>query len=471
MTAGRREFLGLAIGVAVAGHVSWAAESEEVAHGDPRFAAVDKGLPGDALSAHPLSLRVTDHGAAGDGVAKDTAAIQSCIDRCGVFGGGEVVVPAGTFLTGGLELRSRVTLRFERGAVLKGSADFADYKVGQVRWEGKWIEGYLGLISARDCVDVGVVGPGSILMAHELGGRPTKDQPLRHPCVVEPIGCLRVRLEGFSTDYFRMWSCHPTNCDDVTITGLTIRSTGGNGDGIDVDSCRRVKIDRCDISTGDDCISLKSGRGAEGYTLLRTTEDVEITNCTFADSIFACIGIGSETSGGIRRVRVAHCKFTGAKTHAIYIKSRPGRGAFVEDIAVDDIDVSGTSLGFLRINMSGSGLQDEFPVGGLVGIPAVKNYSFRNVRVMEVPVLVQATELTPEKPLNGLVLENISGTCGKGIFLANALGVVVKNVTVTGFSGALLNVYEVKGKGLEGAVAMEAPKAIPPVTGVPYTLR
>ena len=101
----------------------------------------------------------------------------------------------------------------------------------------------------------------------------------------------------------------------------------------------------------------------EGYTLLRTSEDIEITNCTFADSIFACIGIGSETSGGIRNVRIAHCKFTAAKSHAIYIKSRPGRGAFIEDISVDDIDVAGCGQGFLRLNMAGSGIQDEFRWG------------------------------------------------------------------------------------------------------------
>ena len=300
----------------------------------------------DGTATGAAEFNVREMGAVGDGIAKDTVALQAAIDRCGVFGGGEVVFPAGTYLTGGLALRSKVTLRLEEGAVIKGTADFADYPVGQVRWEGKWIQGHLGLIHARDAEGIGIVGPGrggtaQILGAHELGGRPTKEMPLRHPCLVEPINCKGVRLEGFSTDYFRMWSLHPTNCEDVTIKGLTIRSTGGNGDGIDVDSCRGVRIDKCDIATGDDCISIKSGRGTEGYKLLRTSSDIEITNCTFADSIFACIGIGSETSGGIRGVKVAHCKFTGAKTHAIYIKSRPGRGAFIEDLTFDDLDVTG----------------------------------------------------------------------------------------------------------------------------------
>src|SRR6202167_5314740 len=126
-----------------------------------------------------------------------------------------------------------------------------------------------------------------------------------------------------------------------TTGNLTIRSTGGNGDGIDIDSCKHVRIDGCDISTGDDCTAIKSGRGAEAYALLQTTEDVSITNCTLADSIFACIGIRSEGSGGIRNVRIERCKFTHAQTFAIYIKTRAGRGAFIEDISASDLDVAG----------------------------------------------------------------------------------------------------------------------------------
>ncbi len=111
-------------------------------------------------------------------------------------------------------------------------------------------------------------------------------------------------------------------------------------DGIDVDSCRHVIIDGCEFETRDDCISLKSGRGEEGYTILRPTEDVRISNCTFTDAYWACIGIGSETSGGIRNVRVEHCKCLGARTYAIYIKSRPGRGAYIEDIYYEWISMS-----------------------------------------------------------------------------------------------------------------------------------
>ncbi|RZK37558.1 MAG: glycoside hydrolase family 28 protein, partial [Hymenobacter sp.] len=261
-----------------------------------------------------LTLNVRDFGAAGDGTTKDTTAIQQALDRCWVLGGGEVRVPAGNYLTGAIALKSNTILRFEKDAVLLGSPDFADYPVMQVRWEGKWIPGHVGLIYAVEANNIGVVGPGKIRGNHALGGRPTPESPLRHPALIEPIGCNGLRFEDFATDYFRMWSLHPTYCQNISIKNLTIRSTGGNGDGIDIDSCQHVRIEGCDINTGDDCISLKSGRGMEGYTLLHTTEDVHISNCTFADSIFACIGIGSETSGGIRNVRIEHCKFTFANT-------------------------------------------------------------------------------------------------------------------------------------------------------------
>jgi len=410
-----------------------------------------------------LTFNIHDFGAVGDGKTKDTAAIQQAIDRCWVLGGGEVIVPEGNYLTGAIALKSNTLLRLQKGATLLGTPDFADYPVMQVRWEGKWIQGHTGLIYAINADNTGIVGPGKIVGNHALGGRPTAQNPLRHPALIEPIGCNNIRFEDFATDYYLMWSLHPTYCEHIFIKNLTIRSTGGNGDGIDIDSCKHVRIDGCDIATGDDCISLKSGRGMEGYTLLKTTEDVHITNCTFADSIFACIGIGSETSGGIRNVRIEHCTFTKARTHAIYIKSRPGRGAFIEDIVCDDLDVSGTTGGFLRLNILNSGIQDSDPVPGKEGIPTIKNFSFSNVRVKDVPVLVDGTAIHPDKPLEGLSLINISGTCAKGIFLANIKKAVIRNINVTGYTGPLLNTNKVTGTGLGGAVTIEAPKLPEPV--------
>jgi polygalacturonase len=320
------------------------------------------------------------------------------------------------------------------------------------------MKGHVGLIYAFDADNIGIVGAGKIAGNQSLGGRPNAQYPLRHPALIEPIGCSNIRFEDFSTSYRLMWSIHPTYCDSIFIKNLTIRSTGGNGDGIDIDSCKHVRIDGCDIETGDDCIAIKSGRGMEGYTLMRTTEDVHITNCTFADTIFACVGIGSETSGGIRNVLIENCKFTKAKTFAVYIKSRPGRGAFIEDIVCRNLDVSGMEGGFLRFNILGSGLQDENPVPGDDGIPTIKNFSFSDVRVTDVPVLVDGASIHPAKPLQGFTLTNVTGTCKKAITLANINKARLDKINVKGYTGPLVSVYNVNGKGIEGAAAMDAPK-------------
>src|ERR1700742_4803859 len=364
----------------------------------PALAAVPRAILGQGashsktLAARPgpqVSLNVREFAAKGDGSTNDTAAFQTALDRCAALGGGEVLVSAGDYLIGSVQLRSNTTLRLDAATTLRGTPNFDDYAVTTVRWEGKWIPGHVALIYAIDAQNIAVVGAGKIIGNPALSGRPRPDAPLRHPALIEFIRCNGIHLEGFSTEYKSMWSVHPTSCENVTIKNLTIRSTGGNGDGIDIDSCKHVTIEGCDISTGDDCISLKSGRGSEANTMLQTTEDVHISNCTFADSIFACIGIGSETSGGIRDVWIKDCKFTGARTQAIYIKSRPGRGAFIENIFADGLEVSNCTGGFLRLNMANSGLQDQDPVPGIDGIPTARNWRFSNVTVRDVPKLVQ----------------------------------------------------------------------------------
>ena len=431
--------------------------------------------PSTPRESAKLTLNIRDFGATGDGTTKDTAAIQQAIDRVAVLGGGEVLIPAGNYLTGAIQLRAHTLLRLAQDATLTGTPDFDDYPVTQVRWEGKWIEGHAALIYANGVSDIGIVGPGRIIGNPALGGRPRPDSPLRHPALIEPINCTNIRLEDFSTSYHLMWSIHPTLCRNITIRNLTIRSTGGNGDGID--SSQHVVIDRCDISTGDDCISLKSGRGEEaasqiGVNPAITTEDVTITNCTFADSIFACIGIGSETSGGIRNVRIRDCKFTHARSYAFYIKSRTGRGAFIEDITATNLDISSEVAGFLHIEGLKSGIQDQNPVPGDAGIPTFRNFHFSNIHVDNVPVLVEATSIHPSKPLTGFSLTNVTGTCQKGIYLANVKNAIFRNIAVTGNTGALFNTYNTTGVGIKNPAPIEAPKlpdAIP-APAEPYKL-
>ena len=423
-----------------------------------------------AVPAKPaVILNVHDYGATGDGKTKDTLALQQTIERCSMFGGGEVVVPPGDYLTGALALRSNVLLRLEEGATLNGSPDMADYPLAQVRWEGRWIKGYIGFISATDAENIGIVGPGKIVGSPAIKGRVDRATKLRLPALLEFVNCKNVRIENCYTQQYGMWSIHPTYCENVSFKKVVVMS---GADGIDVDSCKHVTIEDCDFDTTDDCISLKSGRGAEGNTIGRPTEDVRISNCTFKDKTWACIGIGSETSGGIRNVHVEHCKCLGAGTFAIYIKSRPGRGGFIEDIYMNDLEVSGAKLGFLRFNILNSGIADEYLVPGDEGIPTIKNFHFSNIKVTDEPVLVDGVGIHPHKPLEGFSLTNVTGTCGKGISLANIKNADIRNIKVTGFEGPLLTITNVTGKGLEGAAKGEPAKVpdpiLPPAT--PYQL-
>lgn len=329
-----------------------------------RGSKLDRDFRSKADQAGSAHFNVRETGAAGDGATKDTEAFQRALDACGATGGGEVVVPAGNYLVGSIELRPRTTIRLAEGARIVGSSDVADYPLTRIRWEGRWVQGHRALIFASDADQIAIVGPGHIAGPEALG----RLRDPRAPALIEPLHCSGVRLEGFSTTHASMWSIHPTRCAEVTASHLKIRSTGGNGDGIDVDSCRNVHVDHCDIDTGDDSIALKSGRGLEGFRAAEPSENITITDCTLGDANYACIGIGSEMSGSIRNVTIERCTFTHSKTNSIYIKGRPGRGGVIESITARDLSVVSADGAFLRINLLKSGKEGEDPV------PAPKAY-------------------------------------------------------------------------------------------------
>jgi polygalacturonase len=374
-------------------------------------------------------FNVRDFGAVGNGTNKDTAAFQSTLDACAVSGGGEVLVPAGHYLIGSVQLGNHTLFRLAKDSVITGSPELADYPLLDVRWEGRWQPGRRALIYAANVSHTGIIGPGRI------EGNPAVAAPQnpRGVVVLEPISCDDVHWEGFAITQGGNWATHPTYCSDVVIKKVTIN---GGRDGIDVDSCKQVRIEDCDLDTGDDCISLKSGRGLDGARLGRPAEDVVITGCTLHGRHFACVGIGSETSGGIRNVRITHCRMT-SRSYGVYIKTRIGRAGVIENITGDNLDILGG--GFLRINLISSGNSNtaDDPVGGLAGYPLGRNFRFTNIRVA-CTTLADVSQVSAEKPLDGLVLKNITGTCTKGITLAHVKNAVVRGIKVTGYQGALL---------------------------------
>ena len=376
-------------------------------------ALVAAGCASASHSSHDV-FNVRDFGAAGSGTNKDTAAFQKALDACAISGGGEVLVPAGQYLIGSVQIGNRTILRLAKDSVITGSSDTNDYPMMDIRWEGRWQPGHRALIYSANVDHTGIIGPGRI------EGNPAVAAPQnpRGAVVLEPISCNHVRWEGFTVTQGGNWATHPTYCADVVIKNVNIN---GNRDGIDIDSCQNVRIEGCDIDTGDDCISLKSGRGLAGARLGKPTEDVLITGCTLTGRHFAAIGIGSETSGGIRNVRIEKCKMT-SRTFGIYIKTRTGRGGVIENISGSALNVLGG--GFLKINLTSAGNLNttDDPVEGLAGYPLGRNFRFSNVRVANCATLVDARDISPQKPLDGLLLADVTGHCTNGISLANISG-------------------------------------------------
>lgn len=275
-------------------------------------------------SAAPLraAKSILDYGAVPDGKTLNTKAIQRAIDEVFQAGGGLVYAPPGTFLTGGLELKSRVTLYVEAGCVLLGSPNIADYvyhagppRLGDATG--------LHLIFAGNAEDVTLCGPGTLDGQGEAYWEPNPNVPPTPPeevwqdvasghfrainnnsrpsPMVEFAQCRNVRISGVTLKNSPGWTLRPINCESVFIDGVRIRNPfwGRNTDGMDITSCRNVFVSNCDITGGDDAICLKS-ENFYGAAVL-PSKNVTITNC-----VVSCASngfkIGTSTHGAFENI-------------------------------------------------------------------------------------------------------------------------------------------------------------------------
>ena len=153
--------------------------------------------------------------------------------------------------------------------------------------------------------------------------------------------------------------------------------------------------------------------------------------------------IGTEMSGGIRNVRFSKCTFTRG-VNGIFIKSRTGRGGFMEDIIGTDLTVAGAKA-FVRIDLVTKGIQDSEPVEGPDAFPRVGNIKLSNIKV-DCDVLLDAKAIAPEKPLVGLSITNVTGTVKQAFVMSNINEVELRDIKLNGYSGPLLTTNNVTGK-------------------------
>ena len=280
---------------------------------------------------------VVQYGAVNDGVTVNTYAIAKAIKECSKAGGGTVYIPAGTFLTGTIILKSNVHLYLEAGAILKFINNVKEYPVVISRWEGVKREVHASCIFAENAQNISVTGFGMIDGGGEywwnLFRRGENQYP--RPKLISFDSCKHVLITGVKMLNSPSWTVHPLCCDDVTINRITIINPADspNTDGINPESCRNVRISDCHIDVGDDCIAIKAGTEETAERV--SCENITITNCTMIHGHGAIV-LGSEMSGDIRNVTVSNCVFEGTD-RGIRLKSRRGRGGIVEDIRVDNI--------------------------------------------------------------------------------------------------------------------------------------
>jgi len=250
---------------------------------------------------------IRENGASSEPGAINTRAIQSAIDACHAAGGGVVYCPPGTFVTGTLWLKSHVTLYLEAGCVLLGSPRRADYEENlpfpeSVAFASEKVSD-AHLIVAYQAEQVAITGRGRIdgnsaaflpFLAQGTNGG-ARSWEWRPGQMLFFCRCRGVRVEGVELVNSPYWTLFFHGCEQVTARGIVIANPDDtpNGDGIDIDCCRDVTVDSCQIRSGDDSITLRGNAKPLGDRPM-PCENVTVTNCTLHSACNAIrVGVGS----------------------------------------------------------------------------------------------------------------------------------------------------------------------------------
>ena len=393
----------------------------------------------------PKRYLITDYGAVGDGQTLNTKAIQALIERCAAEGGGVVVVPKGTFLTGAIFLKQGVNLQIEKDGVLQGTANPQDYPQVKTRWEGVEREWTSALVNADGVTGVELTGAGTIdgngeeWVRRAAAERQAQPQNA-NPAVVAPrrgrprLICIqnsrRVRIANLNLRNQAVWCLHILYSEDVVVEGITIRAAHNipSSDGIDVDSSRKVRISRVDIDVNDDCISIKSGKDENGLRVNRPSEEILIEHCRFSYG-HGGVAMGSETSGGIRNVEIRDCVAEAGNWAPLRFKTQPSRGGVVEKIVFRNIQLRNVRQAF-EMNM-------EWRMVPPIAPPAKVLPVFRNIQFINITGTANSGGL-----IRGLKDSPIQDVKFKNCKIAAQKGLVVEHARQMDFSGLSLAVKE-----------------------------
>lgn len=349
------------------------------------------------------TINILSYGAKNDGITLNTKSINSAIQAMSKKGGGVVVIPAGLWLSGPVELKSNVNLHLQKNSLLQFTKDFKQYELVKGNWEGFPQMRNQSPIWANDQVNIAITGFGIIdgggdawrmvkrdkltesqwkkLLAS--GGLVSENKKIWYPSALTMKGstmkdpgkisadktpefyesikdflrpnlmvlyrCKQILLEGVTFQNSPAWNLHPLMSEDITVRNIYVKNPwyAQNGDGIDIESCKNVLIEGSTFDVGDDGICIKSGRDAAGRERGVPTENVIIRNSTVYHAHGGFV-IGSEMSGGAKNIFISDCTFIGTDI-GLRFKTTRGRGGVVENIYAKNInmkDIAGEAILF-----------------------------------------------------------------------------------------------------------------------------
>jgi exo-poly-alpha-galacturonosidase len=442
------------------------------------------------IVAAPARYVISELGAIGDGTNINTKAIQSAIDKCAADGGGVIVVPKGTFISGALYFKQGVNLLVEKDGVLKSTTNMADFPPIYTRWEGVeryWTSAFLNFVGMTNIEVSGeglIDGSGTAFGGGRRFGRgrggtnsvaqttnsiapqipaPTSTfvYPIPAPTtltinllksatnlpVVNAAGialprdggrlapprlmvfqnCANVRVSGLHILNQARWGVVFIYTDDVLAENLDVRNPQHNipsSDCMDICSCSRVHVTGCYFECNDDCLSIKSGKDEDGLRVNRPSEDILIEKTHFAFG-HGGAAMGSETSGGIRRVKILDCISDGGNLAPVRFKTQPSRGGVVEDITYENFTLNGTRTAF-DFDMA-------WRMVGPVAPPAKILPVVRNVKIINLHGTVNSVgniSGLPDSPIVGLTFVNCHLTAQRGLVMENTRDVDTNGLTL-----------------------------------------
>ena len=374
--------------------------------------------------------------------AHNQRAINRAIERCSKAGGGQVVIPAGTWHTGALRLLSHVNLVVSQGAHVCFSADTRLYPLVTTRWEGLDLINYSPLIYAANATDIAITGSGTLdgcasvtawwpmcgnarygwtpatPEAQSQGSRalllkmgddrtPIQERVFGsgkglRPQMIQCYRCDRVLIEGVTVLNSPFWSIHPLLSTGVTVRGVTIENSGPNGDGCNPESCNGVLIENCRFNTGDDCIAIKSGRNADGRRWNEPSQNIIVRNCTMQNGHGGVV-IGSEVSGGARNIFVENCTMDSPNLErVIRLKTNTCRGGVTENLYVRNITVGRCKEAVLKINL----VYEPREQSERGHYPTVRNIHITNVNCQHSRYGAYIDALTDSTNVTGIYVSN-----------------------------------------------------------------